>query len=571
MSATMGAGGVAFLYLSILAVTRSRIASAFAALFFAFSTTFWSQTGIAEVYAPNIFMVALMLFLLIRWSQETQKTEPSESSLAARLYFWGFCLTFGLSLGTHMSNLALAPGIVVYILLVNWRILKQPLLVVGGLSMFVLGCLQFLWLPLRAASFEGGLVGPDSPTTLNGFLNYTVNAFPQFKFAFPLSAIPQRIGIYLELLHDNFGIFGMLLALAGMWAMLFRQTRLFFFLIVMYLVHVAFFVQYRAFDIEVFFIPAHFIMAVFIGFGVWFIMQYVSRLLSRIHIPNKAVMTGMALLLVIPVSFQATTGYAENNYSKNTVINDFYANVFKSLPYNSVLIGPGQVFGYDMFYFRYVYNVRPDVLMPMAEPRQRIHIRELKGRAVFTNQRPNRRAMGPWAVPPGLLDEQAWYVPILAAPTEAGIGWRGRPLTLYEITRTPPSLIVAEVNPGRMLNARLGPIELVGYDLGSTEVRRGSTIQLVYYWRVHNPGLFPIVTTVGNSPFREVHELGFGNLERYVREFKPPRDGVVVEKYNLVIPSSTEPGEHMLKVGLARLEPSQQQDYLELEKIKVME
>ena len=40
----------------------------FGALLFGFSLTFWSQTGIAEVYASNLFMVALKLLLLLRWA-----------------------------------------------------------------------------------------------------------------------------------------------------------------------------------------------------------------------------------------------------------------------------------------------------------------------------------------------------------------------------------------------------------------------------------------------------------------------------------------------------------------------
>jgi hypothetical protein len=61
MSATLGAGGVVLLCAMVRLLTSelgprvvSQLASSFAALVFAFSRTFWSQTGIAEVYAPNV-------------------------------------------------------------------------------------------------------------------------------------------------------------------------------------------------------------------------------------------------------------------------------------------------------------------------------------------------------------------------------------------------------------------------------------------------------------------------------------------------------------------------------------
>ena len=81
MSAVQGVAAVALLYLIMLTITSRRrdvmscdetplrtcdeAASAFTALFFAFSLTFWSQAVIAEVYAPNVFMLALTVWLLL--------------------------------------------------------------------------------------------------------------------------------------------------------------------------------------------------------------------------------------------------------------------------------------------------------------------------------------------------------------------------------------------------------------------------------------------------------------------------------------------------------------------------
>ena len=60
-------------------------------------------------------------------------------------------LTFGLSLGTHLSNLGFALAFALYVLLVDWRVLKRPAVVAGALALFLLGCLQFLWLPYKAS------------------------------------------------------------------------------------------------------------------------------------------------------------------------------------------------------------------------------------------------------------------------------------------------------------------------------------------------------------------------------------------------------------------------------------
>jgi 4-amino-4-deoxy-L-arabinose transferase-like glycosyltransferase len=217
MSAVLGAAGVALLYLIMLTITRRRLPSAFTALLFAFSLTFWSQAVIAEVYAPNVFMIALTVWLLLRWEAgrnspsemgEGLPTEPlsprsgdlrrSKTRVACLLLA---ALVFGLSLGTHLSNLGFAPAFALYVLLVDWWVLKRPAVLAGALALFLLGCLQFLWLPYKASTLNDAFMLRNAPRTLQGIYRYTLGAFPEFKFAFPLQAIPDRIVLYLELLR----------------------------------------------------------------------------------------------------------------------------------------------------------------------------------------------------------------------------------------------------------------------------------------------------------------------------------------------------------------------------------
>ena len=94
-------------------------------------------------------------------------------------------------------------------------------------------------------------------------------------------------------------IFGMLLGVIGMWAMLFQNTNKFFLFISMYFVHVFFFIQYRAFDLDVFFIPAHMLWAAFIAFGLFeiiatalLIFKYVGATARHAYKPGSVVTAG---------------------------------------------------------------------------------------------------------------------------------------------------------------------------------------------------------------------------------------------------------------------------------------
>jgi hypothetical protein len=568
MSAVLGAAAVGLLYLIVLTITNRRLPSAFTALFFAFSLTFWSQAVIAEVYAPNVFMIALTVWLLLSPPSIPPNPggEADRNGLPRTVCLLLAAFTFGLSLGTHLSNLGFALAFALYVLLVDWRVLKRPAVLVGALALFVLGCLQFLWLPYQASTLNDAFMLRNAPRTLQSIYRYTLGAFPQFKFAFPLQALPDRIVLYLELLHQNFGVAGIALGIYGMWEMLFRHTTKFYLFTAMYLVHVFFFIQYRVFDLDVFFIPAHFIYAIFIGYGVHRLVEYVRILLGLadfgslgqtsevLRLWRVAVNVGLAVLLCLPIVGEVRANYERNDYSDETAINDFYENVFAILPEGSVLLGRSGVFGYDMFYLRLVYDARPDVLMPhLTNPRPSPE--DLRGREIYTTMRLDspQAGRGPWALPAGLVESDAWHIPILMGQSDGPIaGGRGRDLVLYRVSAKPPELIVREAEPEYQIGQQLGRLELVGYDLDSEEVSQGGHLHLTFYWRVLRQEQALIATMLGDEPL-EAHPLGLGNLPRYMQELRPPRDAIIVEDYLLVVPSQMPVGWQTLKVRLQQL------------------
>ncbi|MBN1991681.1 MAG: DUF2723 domain-containing protein [Anaerolineae bacterium] len=588
MSAILGAMGVGLLYLIIMlnsgqsgaglsppAANRPmrRITAMFTALLFAFSLTFWSQTGIAEVYAPNVFMIILTLLTLLIWARLEERARarstagvwrrflPSGRSLAL-LFIFG--LLFGLSLGTHMSNLGFAPAFALFIILVSWRTALSPLAIMGGGLGFCLGVLQFLWLPYKAATLNDPFMLQRAPATLAGIYNYTLGAFPQFKFAFAWWQLPERIVLYQDILRQQYGLGRILLGLYGMAELLWRRPKRFFLLIGMYLFHVWFFIQYRVFDLDVFFIPAHLLYVIFIGFGVTCLGGYVVS--GWRHSTRRKWLwlgaTGLlAALLGLAVAGQVKANWASNDYSKDTAINDFYHNVWTMLPANSVLLGQGGVFGYDMFYWRLVYNVRPDVTLPMIEgPRPDPNI--LAGRTLYTTTPTNSggpRNLGgpaqqgrtPWSPPANMSPAEAWYVPVLiGGGDDVGAAPRPRPgLTLYRVQNEPPQLSTAQPTPQFRVNQSFGSLTLLGYDLASATAQPGGRLELTLYWQAQNPPPELIATSLGELRL-EQHEFGLGNLSRYLAEVQPPPSDAIVESYTVVVPSTITPGEYPLTVSL---------------------
>jgi hypothetical protein len=332
MSAVLGAASIGGLYLIsirllpsvMLPLTYRRSAALTGALLFAFSRTFWSQAVIAEVYAPNVALIALTLLVLLRWDHTHSHWD-----------FLFFALTFGLSLGTHLSNLGFAPGLVLFVVLTTVAAsrlstgsapIRPEILAGAGLAGFGLGVIQFILWPPRSGALEMSTVLQDLPTTLPNLHRHVQLVFSEFRQAFSLMPPPDRLMIYADWLRIQFSLIGIVLGVVGL---VFRP-RYFCLLMGMYGVQLWFFTQYRVFDLDVFFIPTHFLWAIFIGVGLAITLMGMRWLVqaTRLNIRmtrsiHAALALSISLWCLVPFAYN----WSENDHSKDVAINDFYASV----------------------------------------------------------------------------------------------------------------------------------------------------------------------------------------------------------------------------------------------------
>ena len=567
MSAMLGAAGVGSLYLIIVRLLPGervgplwrRCAAALAALLFDFSLTFWSQAVIAEVYAPNIGLLGLTLLLLLRWERTRHLVD-----------FSFFALVFGLSLGTHMSNLGFAPAMALFILLtvlavrgaphpgqkvptVGRRVWELAGLVIIGAAAFGLGAAQFLWLPLRASTINDPLSIKIAPITLANLYQYTLGAFTQLRFAFPLGALPDRVVIYLYFLIQQYGLGGILLGVVGLVSLLVHRPRHFYLLVGMYLVNVWFFTQYRAFDLEVFFIPAHYLWAILLAFGVVEVLRGIGWMASRVGVHlgrgclSSGLRAGLAVLILLPSLTPIRRNWEKNNLSDDTAINDFYANVWERLPAHSALITPRGVFGYDAFYWQLVYDTRPDVLLPLL-PSPTPNPASLADREVFGTTRTVSSKGGMFAPPADLTPTDSWSLPVLLGQQpEKQIGRREQ-LALYLFSKSPPRLTIRGASPAVVTHSNFGPAVLVGADVSDQPIESGGVLEVSLYWSSQAPTPLRVTLRLG-SLVLEQHEVGFSLLPRYVREVGIGPGELIVDRYAVVIPSTVQPGRYTLTLS----------------------
>jgi len=567
MSAMLGAMGVGALYLIVvrllpaerLGLLWRRCAAALAALLFAFSLTFWSQAVIAEVYAPNIGLLGLTLLLLLRWERTRQLVD-----------FSSFALIFGLSLGTHMSNLGFAPAMALFILLtvftpreghdlapgvptVRRRVWEIVGLVIVGAVAFGLGVAQFLWLPMRASTINDPLSIKIAPITLANLYQYTLGAFTQLRFAFPVGALPDRVVIYIYFLIQQYGLGGLLLGVVGLGSLLVHRPRHFYLLVGMYLVNVWFFTQYRAFDLEVFFVPAHYLWAMPLAFGLMEVLGGLRGMASRIGVRlgedclSSGLRAGLAVLILLHSLTPIRRNWEKNNLSDDTAINDFYANVWERLPAQSALITPRGVFGYDAFYWQLVYHTRPDVLLPLL-PSPNPSPASLTDREVFGTTRTVSSQGGMFAPPADLTPSDSWTLPVLLGQQpEKQIGRREQ-LALYQFSKSPPPLTIRNASPAVVTHTDFGPAVLVGADISGQPIESGGVLEICLFWGSRAPTPLRVTLRLG-SQLLEQHEVGFGLLSRYMREVGIGPGELIVDRYAVVIPSTVPRGKYTLTLS----------------------
>ncbi len=557
LSAVGAAGSASLLYGILFVLTKHRVASLFGSLLWAFSTTLWSQAVIAELYAPNALMLALTLLLAIAWAdQHKHQDERSPGVRAADLLFLAVWPAYGLSLGIHLSNLAFAPGLVLFVIAVDRRVLNRTKLVAAGSGLLALALLQFLWLPLRATHGVDPLLFPP-PTTAEGFLNYTLNAFDYLRWAIPIEELSGRIEMYLGFVRDNFAVAGMLLALVGAVELARTKRAVFLLLGTGYFIEVIYFLEYDVFDPNAFFIPAHLVVAICAGFGAWRLLVFVE-LAARLVTSNPVLPAGAAALASIAlfafIGITGRDGFRANDNSGDTLVNDFYGAVFDTVPDGSVLIAARTPLASDLLYFREVEGRRPDLVMPFL-PNAEGDNGDDRPLRVFTTWRA-MSALGGIQAEIQLFEAGTWFVPLVSTPTNERWLNSGGELALYEVVRAPPvGMLLPRGAPQSRLDASLLSLWLEGVDLPEGDVPPGGLAHIRLYWRVTGPEPYVVTTHLSGSEFEESHRLLFGNLHSYLERYGAPLefDWHLVEEYDLLIPSSHPTGNHTLTVTVSPL------------------
>jgi hypothetical protein len=597
LSAVAGALTVALVYLVARQVTRRRLPALLSAAALAVSPVFWSQAVVAEVYTLNSAFVAALLWLALGWARQPWRpvtpfslllvdlpqrealflpgeglgmrlpaavrraawhaytfyrrlypAVPPRRRLQPGLLIFALALVYGLGLTHHRTVLLLAPALLLFVLLVEPRVLGRAALLgpehpdrprwrrfAGRPAVVLAFCLLvplflYLYLPVRGqvGSLDGTYVN-----TWRGFWQWVMaSGYNAFLGENPL-ARDLGAAFYAELFWQQFGPVGLALALVGLIGLL-RRPKALALTGLAFLTYVAFAFVYRVPDVEVFFIPAFLLVAIWIGVGI----DYAADLL-RLRGPSLALRRLLAsclLLLFLAAIVQplliAARRYPDLDWGRHWIVHDYglYA-LEQALPANdSTVVGLlGEMT--LLRYFQDTVGLRPDVETIAADDeaarREAVEAALAEGRAVYIT-RPL----------PGLPDSHALGSVI------GLIDVNGDPETLLRVGE--PAYEVPGVPHATNQEAVPG-LQLLGYGLHEHRGHWQSWARLRLWWRAPL-GLVEPFKISARLMDGDGHVVAVTDAEPVagtypITAWRPGE--VVADAYEIPLPAGLPPGEYI--------------------------
>jgi len=300
LSAVCGALTIALAY-RVLRRLGVRGWAAFGALgLLACSQYFWGLSLIAEVYTPHTALMAGILLLLLRFEEV-----PSPRRLAETTFL------VGLSSGHHMATVLMAPACVWFVLKTGGReSLQARFLVPAGFTLLA-GLSVYAYLPLVYLSeptfnyaghygADGLFRAVDLTTAAGLWWLISGQTFSGQMMAYGGSdAIWQasHMGAELWRAFVAVGIGPGLLGLAVLW----RSHRpVGGLLLLIFLFHTGFYVNYAVGDKDTMFLPTYLIWSVWMGVGYEWLLEWVAKHRPPRYLSSPA--TAPALLCLLMVS-----------------------------------------------------------------------------------------------------------------------------------------------------------------------------------------------------------------------------------------------------------------------------
>ena len=324
VSALCGALTLYFLFKILLQIPLPPMIALGATLLFAFSSTFWSVSLIAEVYSLNALFTASVISILWKWREGGRSW-----------YLECACVLYALSLGNHLVISIVFPAAVYWIILARDKFRAEDRYSVRAALFLSVAIVPYLWLYCRAGHavpYREGTIG-----SLAEFLGFvTGSSFASCRFPLTLRELVRNAGpIYGSLLRSQYGALAILIGVIGLGRLWRRARDRAVFLMIIFAGDLIISLNATSIEIPIYYVPSYLIFAIWIGCAF-------MPLRERSREERGG---GGARLLASVFLFACALGLLYDHFPlvdlhEKTFYGDFANRVVKSVPAGSVLLSP---------------------------------------------------------------------------------------------------------------------------------------------------------------------------------------------------------------------------------------
>ena len=316
-------------------------------LFLALAPITWSQAAITEVYAPGLFWLAALGWLLFEW---TIRPQP-------RLLF-GAGLLIGLGFGLLPQIVLAGPGLL--FLLIQQKKFERAsmglwksalLLSVGVMS----GLSVFIYLPIRAAA-QPFINWGDPSTPARFWAVVTAAQYHRYAGLLTWSDWFNRLPDSLAQLNHALSWAGLGLAVLGGYVLWRRGRGTLAYLLSLTALTLLFRTGYPVAANIVYLLPAIYGLSLLTGVGAIWLLAAAQRQVGW----KGAMVAGLALLVTLGI--RAAALGPQLDISRDEAALRFGQQVFAALPENAVVISRQDETTFSLWY-RQALGERPDVIV----------------------------------------------------------------------------------------------------------------------------------------------------------------------------------------------------------------
>ncbi len=332
MCAAFGVAACAVLFLVLLELEVGRVIAFAGALLIGVTRTFWAQAVAVEIYSLHSLFAALVLWLLLSWRRNRH-----ERYLVLAL------ASYALSFSHTTASILLAPGIVLFIALVDWRAALRWRVLRWTPAFALLALAPYAYIVWRSLDPTSPYLeveirsGTDLVRALRG-TNYTAL---MFSFG-PRALMSERLPMFYGLLRGEPLLWAVPLALVGLVRLRFRPSNLL--LVTSFAAVTLWGLEYDIGDVFVYFTLTYVITVLWAAVGCDWLIDRIRGPAAAAGLPGAGVLLP-ALSLLAPLII-GWSNYAAVDMSGDTTGSEIRA-ALEAMP------GGGVVFTYAHHHFNY--------------------------------------------------------------------------------------------------------------------------------------------------------------------------------------------------------------------------